>query len=181
VPLLRIGPAGAERPAGLTPDGRVLGLSSVVPDIDGRLLDGDGLDRVRAALPAGSLPQLALDEVRVGPPIARPGKIVCIGLNDRDHAAETGAPVPVDPVVFLKASDTMVGPYDDVLVPRGSTKTDWEVELAVVIARRARYLAAPEGAHEVIAGYALSHDVSEREFQLERGGLGRRRQTLRSA
>jgi 2-keto-4-pentenoate hydratase/2-oxohepta-3-ene-1,7-dioic acid hydratase in catechol pathway len=168
--LLRIGPAGAERPAGLTPDGRVLDLSSVVPDIDGRLLDGEGLDRVRAALQAGSLRQVALDEVRVGPPIARPGSIVCIGLNYRDHAEETGAPVPAEPVVFLKASNTMVGPYDDVLVPRGSTRTDWEVELAVVIGRRARYLVTPEDAHEVIAGYAVSHDVSEREFQLERGG-----------
>jgi 2-keto-4-pentenoate hydratase/2-oxohepta-3-ene-1,7-dioic acid hydratase in catechol pathway len=170
VRLLRIGPAGAERPAALTSDGRLLDLSSVVPDIDGNLLDGDGMDRVRAALQDASLPQVALEEVRVGPPVARPGKIVCIGLNYRDHAEETGAPVPDEPVVFLKASNTMVGPYDDVLVPRGSTRTDWEVELGVVIGRRARYLAAPEDAHEVIAGYALSHDVSEREFQLERGG-----------
>ncbi|NUP62008.1 MAG: fumarylacetoacetate hydrolase family protein, partial [Nonomuraea sp.] len=108
--------------------------------------------------------------LRVGAPVARPGKVVCIGLNYRDHAAESGAEPPAEPVVFMKAADTVIGPYDEVLVPRGSVKTDWEVELAVVIGKRARYLDSREEALDVIAGYAISNDVSEREFQLERGG-----------
>jgi 2-keto-4-pentenoate hydratase/2-oxohepta-3-ene-1,7-dioic acid hydratase in catechol pathway len=108
--------------------------------------------------------------VRIGPPIARPVKIVCIGLNYRDHAAETGAAFPDEPVVFMKDPSTLIGPADEVLVPRGSTKTDWEVELGVVIGARARYLESTDAAREVIAGYVVSHDVSEREFQLERGG-----------
>jgi 2-keto-4-pentenoate hydratase/2-oxohepta-3-ene-1,7-dioic acid hydratase in catechol pathway len=115
------------------------------------------------------LPILPAGGLRVGPPL-RPSKIVCIGLNYRDHAAETGAPLPTEPVVFLKAPDTVVGPDDPVLLPRGSTKTDWEVELAVVIGRTARYLPDAEAALACIAGYTISHDVSEREFQLERGG-----------
>ncbi|KND26647.1 fumarylacetoacetate hydrolase family protein, partial [Streptomyces stelliscabiei] len=105
--------------------------------------------------------------LRIGAPLARPGKIVCVGLNYRDHAAETGAAIPPRPVVFMKDPGTVVGPYDEVLVPRGSVKTDWEVELGVVVGRRARYLEDPEEAADVIAGYVVSHDVSEREFQLE--------------
>ena len=108
--------------------------------------------------------------MRVGPPIARPGKIVCVGLNYLDHAQETGATVPHEPVVFMKDPSTMVGPFDNVAIPRGSEKTDWEVELGIVIGRTARYLDAEKDADSVIAGYAISHDVSEREFQLERGG-----------
>src|SRR5690606_23934167 len=115
-------------------------------------------------------PVVDAEGVRVGAPIARPGKVVCIGLNYRDHAAESGAEVPAEPVVFMKASNTVVGPYDEVLVPRGSVKTDYEVELAVVIGRRARYLESREEALAAVAGYAIANDVSEREFQLERGG-----------
>jgi 2-keto-4-pentenoate hydratase/2-oxohepta-3-ene-1,7-dioic acid hydratase in catechol pathway len=169
VKLLRVGPPGAERPAALDGDGRLVDLSAVVDDITGDLLAGDELDRVRAAVDRGDLPVLDAAGLRIGPPIT-PGKIVCIGLNYRDHAEETGATLPVEPVLFLKAADTVVGPYDDVLVPRGSVKTDWEVELAVVIGRQARYLDSDVDALACVGGYAVVNDVSEREFQLERGG-----------
>ncbi|MDX3696533.1 fumarylacetoacetate hydrolase family protein [Streptomyces europaeiscabiei] len=165
--LLRVGAPGEERPAVRTDDGRLLDLSSVAPDIDGVFLASGGVDRARAAVEAGELPVLDPDGLRIGAPVARPGKIICVGLNYRDHAAETGAAIPPRPVVFMKDPGTVVGPYDEVLIPRGSVKTDWEVELAVVIGRRARYLEGPEEAAGVIAGYAISHDVSEREFQLE--------------
>lgn len=140
------------------------------PEIDGAFLASGGVARVHDALERDALPVIDAEGLRVGAPIARPGKIVCIGLNYRDHAAESGAEPPAEPVVFMKAADTMIGPYDEVLVPRGSVKTDWEVELAVVIGSRARYLGSREEALGVIAGYAVSNDVSEREFQLERGG-----------
>ncbi|MFD9114327.1 fumarylacetoacetate hydrolase family protein [Streptomyces bottropensis] len=165
--LLRVGAPGEERPAVRTEQDRLLDLSSITSDIDGAFLASGGVDRARAAAAAGSLPELDPDGLRIGAPVARPGKIVCVGLNYRDHAAETGAAIPARPVVFMKDPGTVVGPYDEVLIPRGSVKTDWEVELAVVIGRRARYLDGPEAARAVIAGYAISHDVSEREFQLE--------------
>ncbi|MFI1964963.1 fumarylacetoacetate hydrolase family protein [Streptomyces pathocidini] len=165
--LLRLGTPGAERPAVRTDDGRTLDLSGLTADIDGAFLAGGGLDRARAALASGGLPELETAGLRTGAPVARPGKVVCVGLNYRDHAEETGAAIPERPVVFMKDPGTVVGPYDEVLVPRGSTKTDWEVELAVVIGTRARYLDSPEAARDAIAGYAVSHDVSEREFQLE--------------
>ncbi|MGW1672988.1 fumarylacetoacetate hydrolase family protein [Streptomyces sp. NPDC002324] len=165
--LLRVGAPGEERPAVRTDDGRLLDLSSVASDIDGAFLASGGVDRARAAVEAGGLPVLDTEGLRIGAPLARPGKIVCVGLNYRDHAAETGAAIPPRPVVFMKDPGTVVGPYDEVLVPRGSVKTDWEVELGVVIGRRARYLEDPEEAADVIAGYVVSHDVSEREFQLE--------------
>ncbi|MCX5263161.1 fumarylacetoacetate hydrolase family protein [Streptomyces sp. NBC_00199] len=165
--LLRVGAPGQERPAVRTDDGRLLDLSSVTPDIDGVFLASGGVDRARVAVTAGELPELDPAGLRVGAPVARPGKIVCVGLNYRDHAAETGAAIPPRPVVFMKDPGTVVGPYDEVLIPRGSVKTDWEVELAVVIGRRARYLDGPRAARDVIAGYAVSHDVSEREYQLE--------------
>ncbi|ULR48360.1 fumarylacetoacetate hydrolase family protein [Streptomyces deccanensis] len=165
--LLRVGARGEERPAVRTDDGKLLDLSSVASDIDGAFLASGGVDRARAAVESGALPELETDGLRVGAPVARPGKIICVGLNYRDHAAETGAAIPPRPVVFMKDPSTVVGPYDEVLIPRGSVKTDWEVELGVVIGRRARYLEGPEEAAEVIAGYVVSHDVSEREFQLE--------------
>ena len=165
--LLRVGAPGEERPAVRTEDGRLLDLSSVTSDIDGAFLASGGVDRARVEVAAGSLPELDPDGLRIGAPLARPGKIVCVGLNYRDHAAETGLAIPERPVVFMKDPGTVIGPYDEVLIPRGSVKTDWEVELAVVIGRRARYLDGPEAARAVIAGYAISHDVSEREFQLE--------------
>ncbi|WP_055615978.1 fumarylacetoacetate hydrolase family protein [Streptomyces phaeochromogenes] len=169
--LLRVGTTGAERPALLDAEGVLRDLSGVVPDIDGALLADDAaLGRIRTAAEAGELPVLDADGQRVGPPVARIGKVVCIGLNYHDHAKETGAEPPAEPVIFFKAADTVVGPYDTVLVPRGSVKTDWEVELAVVIGRTARYLGSHEEALAHVAGYAVAHDVSEREFQIERGG-----------
>jgi 2-keto-4-pentenoate hydratase/2-oxohepta-3-ene-1,7-dioic acid hydratase in catechol pathway len=168
--LLRVGPPGQERPVSLLEDGSLVDLSPLTGDLDGAFLGSGGLERARAAVEQGDLPALDADGERIGPPVARPGKVVCIGLNYRDHAEETGAPLPAEPVVFLKAADTVVGPDDQVLIPRGSQKTDYEVELAVVIGRRARYLTAPEEADACIAGYAVANDVSEREFQLERGG-----------
>ncbi|MED7949004.1 fumarylacetoacetate hydrolase family protein [Streptomyces sp. BE20] len=165
--LIRLGPAGSERPAVLAGDGRLYDLTPLTGDIDGAFLASDGIARAARALAAGELPPLDGDGLRVGAPIARPGKVVCIGLNYRDHAEETGAEPPERPVVFMKAADTVVGPYDTVLVPRGSQKTDWEVELAVVIGRRARYLDTPAEAGGHIAGYAISNDVSERAYQLE--------------
>jgi 2-keto-4-pentenoate hydratase/2-oxohepta-3-ene-1,7-dioic acid hydratase in catechol pathway len=169
--LLRVGAAGAERPALLDAEGVLRDLSGLVPDIDGALLcDDAALGRIRDAADAGELPALEADGLRIGPPVGRIGKIVCIGLNYHDHARETGAEPPSEPVIFFKAADTVVGPYDTVLVPRGSEKTDWEVELAVVIGRTARYLESAEDGLAHVAGYAVAHDVSEREFQIERGG-----------
>ncbi|MEU0130529.1 fumarylacetoacetate hydrolase family protein [Streptomyces sp. NPDC006289] len=170
--LLRVGTAGAERPALLDRDGTLRDLSGLVTDIDGELLaDASALARVReAARTPEVLPPLDAAGLRVGPPVGRIGKIVCIGLNYHDHAAETGAAIPDEPILFFKAPDTVVGPEDTVLVPRGSRKTDWEVELAVVIGRTARYLDSAEEALGHVAGYATAHDVSEREFQIERGG-----------
>ncbi|MER6088601.1 fumarylacetoacetate hydrolase family protein [Streptomyces bluensis] len=173
--LLRVGTAGSERPALLDAEGTLRDLSGVVPDIDGALLaEDEALGRIRTAAESGELPVLDGDgdgdRLRVGPPLARIGKIVCIGLNYHDHARETGAEPPAEPVIFFKAADTVVGPHDTVLVPRGSAKTDWEVELAVVIGRTARYLDSTEEALAHVAGYAVAHDVSEREFQIERGG-----------
>lgn len=184
--LLRVGPVGAERPALLGEDGVLRDLSGLVPDIDGALLADDAaMGRVRDAAAAGAaagavgadgadgsgaLPVLDRAGLRTGPPLARIGKIVCIGLNYHDHATETGAKVPAEPILFMKAPDTVVGPDDTVLVPRGSEKTDWEVELAVVIGRTARYLDSAEEALGCVAGYTIGHDVSERAFQIERGG-----------
>jgi 2-keto-4-pentenoate hydratase/2-oxohepta-3-ene-1,7-dioic acid hydratase in catechol pathway len=166
--LLRIGPKGAERPVLLTADGSWRDLRPVTAEIDGRFLAAGGLERARAADETDELPHLDATSERVGPPLTGIGKIIGIGLNYRDHAAETGAPIPAEPVVFMKAANSVVGPTDDVLIPPDSRKTDWEVELAVVIGRTARYLDSPEAAADVIAGYAISNDVSEREYQLER-------------
>lgn len=166
--LARIGTVGAERPAAW--DGaHWRDLSAAVRDVDGALLR-TGLDEVRALVVADRLPVLDVEGARFGAPLSGIGKIVCIGLNYRDHAEETGAAEPSEPVVFMKAPDTVVGPNDDVLIPRGSVKTDWEVELGVVIGEPARYLASPDDSLAHVAGYVLSHDVSEREFQIERGG-----------
>jgi 2-keto-4-pentenoate hydratase/2-oxohepta-3-ene-1,7-dioic acid hydratase in catechol pathway len=170
VKLLRVGPVGAERPAAMDGTGQLVELTGVVDDITGAALAGARLDRIRAAVDGGGLPVVDPQGLRVGPPLARPGKIVCIGLNYLDHAAETGATLPSEPVMFLKAPDTVVGPYDDILIPRTSVKTDWEVELAVVIGRTARYLESDAEALACVGGYAVVNDVSEREFQLEREG-----------
>ena len=162
--LARHGEPGREQPIVSEGDGTWHDLRPVTPDVSGEFLR-DGLRGVDvAALPV--VPGVG----RFGAPLAQIGKLVCIGLNYRDHAAETGASIPAEPIIFLKTPDTVVGPDDEVLVPRGSAKTDWEVELAVVIGAQARYLASPDDAAVCVAGYAISNDVSEREFQLERGG-----------
>ncbi|MFF2371342.1 fumarylacetoacetate hydrolase family protein [Agromyces sp. NPDC058110] len=168
--LARLGDAGTEIPVVRVGD-RTLDARPITADFDGAFLAADGIARIESAL--GELPELDAAEVaglRIGAPIPAPGKVVCIGLNYRDHAEETGAALPAEPVVFMKDPSTVVGPFDDVLIPRGSVKTDWEVELGVVIGSTARYLASPDEALAHVAGYAVSHDVSEREFQLERGG-----------
>lgn len=168
--LARLGPASREVPT-IVLDGKPLDLRPITEDIGPAFFASGGLERTAEAVAASSLQPLdGAADLRVGAPISRPGKIVCIGLNYRDHAAETGAAIPTEPVVFLKDPATVVGPFDTVLIPRGSTKTDWEVELGVVIGRRARYLDTPDDALAHVAGYLISHDVSEREFQLERGG-----------
>ena len=167
--LARSGPPGGELPVVAGPDGRWHDLRPVTADIDPGFLVGHGLSWARGALDEGELPP-AEPPARFGPPLAPAGKIVCVGLNYSDHAAETGADLPAEPILFMKAPDTVVGPADDVLIPRRSVKTDYEVELAVVICREAAYLDSPEHAAGVIAGYAISNDVSERTFQIERGG-----------
>jgi 2-keto-4-pentenoate hydratase/2-oxohepta-3-ene-1,7-dioic acid hydratase in catechol pathway len=171
VQLLRLGEQGSERPFVRADDGTLRDLAPLTSDIDGAFLAGDGIAQVTAALARGDLPVADnADNVRTGAPIAQPGKVVCIGLNYRRHAEETGAAIPPEPVVFMKAPDVVVGPNDPLLIPRKSTSTDWEVELGVVIGKTARYLDSPADALSHVAGYTLSHDVSEREFQIHRGG-----------
>jgi 2-keto-4-pentenoate hydratase/2-oxohepta-3-ene-1,7-dioic acid hydratase in catechol pathway len=165
--LMRVGPAGQEKPAMLDRDGTVRDLSGHVPDIAGDTLSDEGLARI-AALDPATLPALDAGQ-RIGPCVAGVGKFVCIGLNYSDHAAETGNPIPAEPIIFFKATTAICGPNDDVLMPRGSTKTDWEVELGVVIGRTARYVAEAD-AMDHVAGYCVINDVSERAFQIERGG-----------
>jgi 2-keto-4-pentenoate hydratase/2-oxohepta-3-ene-1,7-dioic acid hydratase in catechol pathway len=165
--LLRFGPAGAEKPGRLDGDGRIRDLSGVIDDVAGAALSPAALARL-AALDPASLP-LAPQGSRIGPCVGRVGKFVAIGLNYADHAAEAGLPLPKEPIVFLKATSCIVGPNDDVVLPRGSVKTDWEVELGVVIGTEARYVTR-EAALDHVAGYCVVNDVSERAFQAERGG-----------
>src|SRR5262245_3265611 len=168
--LARFGEPGAERPGVILADGTRVDASAAVPDYDETFFETDGLTRLREWVDrrAATAPRVALD-VRLGPPVRRPSKIVCIGLNFRDHAAETGMALPKEPLMFLKAPTALAGPNDPVVMPRGGTKLDWEVELAIVIGRTARYIPATE-AMRYVAGYALFNDYSERAFQLERGG-----------
>jgi 2-keto-4-pentenoate hydratase/2-oxohepta-3-ene-1,7-dioic acid hydratase in catechol pathway len=169
--LVRFGKRGSEKPGALVQGSR-RDLSSEFRDWDGDFLAGSGLNSLKALVQrrgAEAFPEVTAGE-RWGAPIARPHKIICIGLNFHDHARESGMEIPKEPIIFMKASNTMVGPYDDLLIPRRSSKTDWEVELGVVIGKEARYLESAEKAAECIGGYCISHDVSEREFQLERGG-----------
>jgi 2-keto-4-pentenoate hydratase/2-oxohepta-3-ene-1,7-dioic acid hydratase in catechol pathway len=165
--LLRYGPAGAEKPGMLDREGKLRDLSAHVRDIDASSVSPAGLAKLAAIDPA-SLPLVA-GSPRLGPCVARPLNFVCIGLNYADHAAETGAAIPKEPIVFLKSLGAYSGPNDDVRIPRGSAKTDWEVELGIVIGSTARYVTEAESmAH--VAGYCVVNDVSEREFQIERGG-----------
>ena len=170
--LMRIGAAGAEKPVARVDDETYVDLSDTVTDFDEAFFGSGGLDRVRPVVAertaAGRVARFAGE--RIGAPIARPHQILCIGLNYRDHAAESGMAVPDEPILFTKSPNTLVGPNDDVRIPRGSAKTDWEVELGIVIGRRTSYLDSVEEAREAIAGYVVVNDVSERAFQLERGG-----------
>jgi 2-keto-4-pentenoate hydratase/2-oxohepta-3-ene-1,7-dioic acid hydratase in catechol pathway len=168
--LIRFGRAGQERPGVLLADGRRIDASGFGEDWDERFFGGDGLARLaRWSASEGARAPVVADDVRLGPPVAHPSKIICVGLNYRDHAKESGMAVPAEPVLFFKSTTAIVGPNDDVIIPKGSTKTDWEVELAVVIGRRASYVDERDAlAHG--AGYLLHNDYSERVFQLERGG-----------
>lgn len=165
--LARYGSPGAERPCILDAAGQRFDCTAQVTDWTGAHLAPAALEAVAAADP-GTLP-LVPEQERWASPVARPGKIVCIGLNYADHAAESGMPIPAEPIVFMKAPNCVIGPYDQVHIPRGSSKTDYEVELALVIGTQARYLASPAEAAAHIAGYCICNDVSERSFQLERG------------
>jgi len=167
--LARIGPAGAERPV-LVTDETTYDLSGLTADIDGEFLASGGLEQVAAALADGSLPAVDIAGERVGAPIARPSAIVCIGMNYAAHAAESGSARPEIPIIFLKTPNTVAGPYDDVTIPRGSTKTDWEVELGIVIGQRTSYLPSPEDSLSHVAGFVLANDLSERAFQIEESG-----------
>ncbi|MGR9131505.1 fumarylacetoacetate hydrolase family protein [Rhizobium leguminosarum] len=164
--LMRVGEAGSEKPALLDADGKIRDLSGHVADIGGEAITPAGLAKI-AAIDPKSLPEIAPG--RIGACVAGTGKFICIGLNYSDHAAETGATVPPEPIIFMKATSAIVGPNDNVIIPRGSEKTDWEVELGVVIGKTAKYVTEAE-ALDYVAGYCVSNDVSERAFQTERSG-----------
>ncbi|MCP4740626.1 MAG: fumarylacetoacetate hydrolase family protein [Actinomycetales bacterium] len=164
--LARIGARGSEVPAVLDRDGVHRDVSSLVSDFTPEFFSGDGIERLRSS----DLSALPAVEGRIGAPIAKPSLILCVGLNYVDHANESSMKVPEEPILFTKAPNCLVGPYDEVLTPRGATTVDYEVELAVVIGRQCRYLESPEQAMEHLAGFAIANDVSERTFQLQRGG-----------
>ncbi|MCE2923342.1 MAG: fumarylacetoacetate hydrolase family protein [Roseomonas sp.] len=165
--LLRYGPAGQEKPGILDAAGAIRDLSAIVPDITGDVLSPAALAKI-AAVDVNSLPKVA-GNPRLGPPVTGMKNLICIGLNYADHAAETGAPIPKEPIVFLKSLNALQGPNDDVVIPRGSVKTDYEVELCIIIGTRAKYVSEDQ-ALDHVAGYAVGNDVSEREWQAERGG-----------
>ena len=165
--LLRFGPCGEEKPGILDAGGTIRDLSGHIGDIDGSVLGADGLDALRS-IDLESLPAVEAG-TRIGPCVGNVGKFVCIGLNYSDHAAETGAPVPPEPIIFMKATSAICGPDDDVQIPRGASKTDWEVELVIVIGKEAKYVEEAD-AYDHIAGYCIANDVSERHFQIERHG-----------
>ena len=165
--LVRYGQAGQEKPGLIDAQGQVRDLSTYVADIDGAALSPETLQQLAAIDPA-TLPAVP-GPVRYGPPVTRIGKIICVGLNYADHAAETNSPIPTEPIIFMKPTSSIIGPNDTVVIPRGSIKTDWEVELGVVIGKKASYVGEDE-ALDYVAGYTVINDVSEREYQLERGG-----------
>ena len=165
--LLRVGEKGAEKPALLHSDGTYRDLSSVVPDITGKTIDAAGLAKIKAADPS-KLPVLD-SKLRIGPCVGNVGKFICVGLNYADHAAESNMPIPSEPILFMKATSAIIGPNDTVVVPKNSTKCDWEVELGVVIGKDTRYVDEKDALSHV-AGYCVINDLSERAFQKERGG-----------
>ena len=168
--LVRFGARDEERPGIVTADGRIKDVSAHVRDYDHAFFAGGGLAALR---PIAARPDALPDApagARLGPPVARPRNVFAIGLNYSDHAKETGAAIPAEPILFMKATSAVCGPHDPILIPRGSTKTDWEVELGLVIGRDAKYLPSTEAAREHVAGFCVANDVSERAFQIERGG-----------
>ncbi|WP_314148566.1 fumarylacetoacetate hydrolase family protein [uncultured Leifsonia sp.] len=169
--FLRLGEPGAERPY-VRADGVLHELAPIAADIDPVFFASDGIERTRRAIAAGALPvaDAAAESLRIGPPVVRPAAVICIGQNYAAHAAESGSAPPEHPILFFKHPNTLVGPHDDILLPPGAERVDWEVELAVVIGRRARYLATDEEAAACIAGFAVSDDVSERAYQLDVSG-----------
>jgi 2-keto-4-pentenoate hydratase/2-oxohepta-3-ene-1,7-dioic acid hydratase in catechol pathway len=178
VKLIRFGDPQKEKPGIILEDGRKFDVSSFGEDYNETFFETDGLDRLKKWIHntvhnsfrknSHSIPQIR-DSVRLGPPVCRPGKIVCIGMNFKDHAKETGMEVPAEPVIFLKSPSALSGPFDDIILPRASEKTDWEVELALVIAKKTLYVQKDE-ALDYIAGFVLFNDFSERDFQFNRGG-----------
>ena len=168
--LIRFGEVKNEKPGIIDKDGKRKDLSAFFKDWDNVFFNDAGIDHLKQLLASDpQLPDIG-EDVRWAACVARPGKVICIGLNYSDHAAESGMAAPLEPIIFQKAANTIVGAYDNILIPRKSEKTDWEVELGIVIGKDARYLDTVEEAGNYIAGYCLSHDVSERAFQLERGG-----------
>jgi len=165
--LIRFGQEGNEKP-GIHKDGKHYDLSAHIKDYDENFFANNGLEKLKTIAAQENLPLVATTE-RIGSPVARPSKIVCIGLNYAKHAKETNAAIPTEPIIFMKSTTSLSGPYDPIMIPKGSEKTDWEVELAVVIGKKASYVTEEE-AMDYVAGYVLHNDVSERAFQLERGG-----------
>ncbi|WP_395785706.1 fumarylacetoacetate hydrolase family protein [Aquirufa sp.] len=165
--LVRIGEFEQEKPAILI-DGRYLDVSAHVQDYNEAFFAADGLTKLAKIVASTDLPEIKSPE-RIGSCVARPSKIICVGLNYADHARETGADIPTEPILFFKSTTALSGPFDPVVIPKGSTKTDWEVELAIVIGKKAQYVSETE-AYDYVAGYCLHNDYSEREYQLERGG-----------
>jgi 2-keto-4-pentenoate hydratase/2-oxohepta-3-ene-1,7-dioic acid hydratase in catechol pathway len=168
--LMRLGEMGQERPVVMLADGAVLDCSQLVGDFDPTFFASGELSTLAQRVEASDLPTIDASKFRIGAPVARPQKIVCVGMNYTLHVQESGGEMPKEPVLFMKSPGTLVGPDDHVVVPRKSEMTDWEVELAVVIGKRAKYIESPDVALSYVAGYAISNDVSEREFQLLRGG-----------
>ena len=168
--FMRVGERGHERPVVLDAEGVAHDLSPVAADVDADFFGGDTIARTRAALEAGSLPVVDIAGVRVGTPIRRPANLICIGMNYAAHAAESGSPPPANMVIFFKKANTAVGPADPIVVPRGSDRLDWEVELAIVIGAEGRYLADDAAAMNIVAGYAVVNDLSERSFQIDISG-----------
>jgi 2-keto-4-pentenoate hydratase/2-oxohepta-3-ene-1,7-dioic acid hydratase in catechol pathway len=168
--LMRIGQPGAERPVVRIDENHYIDVSDEIRDFDETFFGGDGIEHLRTLISQRANNLNPFTGERIGAPIARPHQILCIGLNYSDHAAEAGQPVPEEPILFTKAPNTLVGPNDNVRIPRGSTKLDWEVELGIVIGKRTSYLDSPAQAKEAIAGYLVVNDISERAFQMERSG-----------
>jgi len=165
--LIRFGEPGFEKP-GVIINEKYFDVSALVKDYNEDFFGGDGLEKLKNDIESADLPEVDKG-IRLGPALARPSKLICVGLNYKDHAAETNAPIPAEPILFFKATSAIVGPNDDLVIPKNSKKTDWEVELAIVIGKKASYV-AEENALDHVAGYVLHNDYSEREFQLERNG-----------